>query len=1084
VGKLLVLDARSGVFGHRYDVASQPSSLSASANVQNPEAYVAAVNSNAQHYSNVLAEKSIDSWSASSADLDRDQGEIGSTNKDDFSLSEHQTLSRVLLLIRDNYVEPERIHPQEMFVAALDSVQKLVPEVLVDDHHMPHSVTVAVGSIKKKFELGEIHQVWEVGMALNDIFRFLQHHLPEKQVQRDIEYAAINGMLATLDPHSILLKPENFDEVKLSTRGEFGGLGIVISIRDGGLTVISPIEGSPAANAGIKAKDKIVKIGEESTVNMALDEAVQKLRGQPGSNVTLSVMRKNFTEPKDFILTRALIKIESVTSELLSDGIGYIKIKSFQGNTFKDLQTHLAQLKAKYAQNELKGLILDLRNNPGGLLDQAILVSDRFIDKGPLVITVGEGNRKREVKEAEDTGDENLYPMVVLLNGGSASASEIVAGALKNHNRAVILGQQSFGKGSVQVLYDFKDSSALKLTIAQYLTPGDVSIQSVGIAPDVQVVPAVIEKDNLHVFVDDDAPREKDLEKHLDRQVGSTTSIVDPSRIKITHLMPPDPDGEQKLGEEEVLNMSNTNDFETRLAHEMLVSAQANKHRQKILQSEVDLFKRRVEEEENHIAEQLQKWGVDWAKPPILAKNTNSNVKIFLQVKEEKENTKGKSAQAAASSTARHAAGSAHVLAGSSILLHGSVTNHGDAPLYRVHGETYSDNPFLKNLEFAFGKIPPHETRSWDVRLKVPADMPERIDRIDLKLSDAQGFLAEGKGALLLHVQEPHKVGFAARYQVLADGNKPFDGLLHSQDNVSLRIDLRNTGEAVAQDITLTLKNLSGKAIFLDEGRAKIDTLAPNAVKSVYFHFKTNKIRDLVRLRLSVWDNQYRSILSDRISLPTGKKQVFQAQSQAVSPKPGQRWVPIYSAAHSSSALLGFLPAQSVVAQGGVLGDFARLKLTEEVYGFVPQKLLRKSESLPKPKSNEKSFSAVFPVEAPSIELIKMHQLITQKKNYEITGTIKSNAPLMDIFVFVNDKKVYYHAAPKHALEGSGKRKANHDVKLHLLDKLDYPFHIPMELKAGSNNIVIYARQTKEMVGHKIFTIYKEDAVAPTVVKQ
>lgn len=329
-----------------------------------------------------------------------------------YNLSAHQTLSRVIILLKENYVEPERIKPYDMFIAALDYIQKTIPEVIVDDSEAPRRIKVAVMNNEHVFDLerlGGLDQLWEVTLALRDIFRFIQTYITDPEQRHDIEYAAINGMLSTLDPHSVLLKPESFNEMRLSTRGEFGGLGIVISIRDGGLTVVSPIEDTPAARAGIKAQDQIVKIGEESTVNMGLEEAVERLRGKPGSKINIWVKRKKWTEAKRFVLTRAVIKIQSVASRLLDRGVGYVRIKNFQANTFDDLHAHLEGLRKKN-KGELKGLVLDLRNNPGGLLDQAILVSDRFIDRGPLVITVGEGNRKRDVKSAHAQGYRAAVP--------------------------------------------------------------------------------------------------------------------------------------------------------------------------------------------------------------------------------------------------------------------------------------------------------------------------------------------------------------------------------------------------------------------------------------------------------------------------------------------------------------------------------------------------------------------------------------------------------------------------------------------------------------------------------------------------
>ena len=290
---------------------------------------------------------------------------------------------------------------------------------MVNDAEAPSRITVSVGNVQQAFDLGGLDQLWEVTMGAAGT--------SSASYRRASQIPLSVGTLSTLPstacsprwtPTPCSSSPRALTRVKLSTKGEFGGLGIVISIRDGALTVISPIEGTPASKAGLKAKDRIVKIGEESTINMALDEAVQRLRGKPGSKVAIGIQRKGWTEARKFTLARAVIKIESVTSELLPDGVGYIKIKSFQGNTFDDLQSHLEKLKGKNANTEIKGLVLDLRNNPGGLLDQAILVSDRFIERGPLVITVGEGNRKREVKNAHYSGTESAYPIAVLLNGG------------------------------------------------------------------------------------------------------------------------------------------------------------------------------------------------------------------------------------------------------------------------------------------------------------------------------------------------------------------------------------------------------------------------------------------------------------------------------------------------------------------------------------------------------------------------------------------------------------------------------------------------------------------------------------------
>ena len=303
-------------------------------------------------------------------------------------LTELRVFNKVVLLVKEQYVEPGRIQPKEMLRAALDAVEKGVPEVLVedvDDNTLKVAIGTAAGIEERIFDIHDVTSLWDVSFRLNAIFRFLEPRIATEVDKRDVEYAAINGMLSKLDPHSVLLEPRYSQEMKLSTQGEFGGLGIVISIRDGGLTVISPIDGTPAAKVGIKAQDKIVKIGEESTVNMGLDEAVERLRGKPNTPIVIWMTRKGWEEPRRFELIRAVIRVESVSAERVGD-LAYVKLKQFQGHTAEDVLAGIEMARAK-GKAPLKGVILDLRNNPGGLLDQAIEVSNLFLKDGVIVVT-------------------------------------------------------------------------------------------------------------------------------------------------------------------------------------------------------------------------------------------------------------------------------------------------------------------------------------------------------------------------------------------------------------------------------------------------------------------------------------------------------------------------------------------------------------------------------------------------------------------------------------------------------------------------------------------------------------------------
>ena len=318
-------------------------------------------------------------------------------------------------------------------------------------------------------------------------------------------------MLATLDPHSSFLTPDMFEEMQADTHGEFGGLGLEITIRDQRLQVVSPIEGTPAFAAGIKAGDQIIAIDGQPTQDMEIMEAVGLLRGPSGSAVEITIARPGEKEPLDFSIERAIIQVESVKSHAVNDHYGYARISQFQDRTVDELKTQLEQLRKDVPGGSLPGLILDLRNNPGGLLEQAVAVSDLFLNKGLIVYTEGRETESQFEFSAHAAGTEPDYPLIVLINGGSASASEIVAGALQDHSRAIILGEQSFGKGSVQTIIPLSDKSGLRLTTARYFTPSGRSIQALGITPDIVVsdLPLTPPEQN------EPGLREADLQNHF-----------------------------------------------------------------------------------------------------------------------------------------------------------------------------------------------------------------------------------------------------------------------------------------------------------------------------------------------------------------------------------------------------------------------------------------------------------------------------------------------------------------------------------------------------------------------------------------
>ena len=319
--------------------------------------------------------------------------------------------------------------------------------------------------------------------TFTNILAIVRKNYVDEVNTKELMTGAINGMLNSMDPHSGYLTPELYKELQMDTQGRFGGLGIEITVRNGMLTVVSPIEDTPAFRAGIKAGDQIFKIDDEFTKDMNLMQAVKKMRGLKGSKLNLSIKREGVPDLLNFSIVRDTIRVQSVRSRVLEEGYAYIRLAQFQERSDRDLQKALEKLSSE--KGGVKGLVLDLRNNPGGLLTQAVRVADLFLDSGMIVYTEGRLESQKQKYFARKEGSWTEFPIVVLVNGGSASASEIVAGALQDHKRAVILGTKTFGKGSVQTILPLDDNSALRLTTARYFTPKGRSIQATGIVPDI-----------------------------------------------------------------------------------------------------------------------------------------------------------------------------------------------------------------------------------------------------------------------------------------------------------------------------------------------------------------------------------------------------------------------------------------------------------------------------------------------------------------------------------------------------------------------------------------------------------------------
>jgi carboxyl-terminal processing protease len=366
------------------------------------------------------------------------------------------------------------------------------------------------------------------------VLHFVEQNYVEEVKNRQLIQGAIKGMLETLDPHSNFLTAEVFRDMKIETSGKFGGIGIEIGMKDNVLTVVTPIEDTPAWKAGIKPNDRILKIDGESTKGMTLADGVAKMRGKKGQAITLTLGKEGSSATHDIKIIRELIKIQSVKSELLESSYGYVRLTNFNETAARDVKKAIEELDRKSEKEggtKLKGLVFDLRYNPGGLLDQAVDVTSLFIDEGVVVSTIGRNKDQKEVRHAAKGQASRDLLLAVLVNGSSASASEIVAGALQDHNRALVLGQPTFGKGSVQTILDLGQDMGLKLTVARYYTPSGKSIQEKGVTPDV-LLEDLDSKMLASVRRQARSVREKDLKRHMTHPDGDSGAKNAQSAVK------------------------------------------------------------------------------------------------------------------------------------------------------------------------------------------------------------------------------------------------------------------------------------------------------------------------------------------------------------------------------------------------------------------------------------------------------------------------------------------------------------------------------------------------------------------------
>lgn len=816
-------------------------------------------------------------WGANGQQPAIDKPEIevkAAANDDDLNPKKLRLMQFALIFLNARYVEPARIDWQKMTAYAIDALQNMVPEVVahfdkrIDDK--PTSVQVRVGTKTRDFDLSQATSLSRSYGTAESVFNFVVANLIEPKDEDELEYAMINGMFSTLDPHTNLLPPYAFEDV-MTGNGGFAGCGFVVGVRDENLVVISPMEGAPAWKAGIKAGDVIVRIDDESTENMPLQDAVDRLRGDAGTPVTIYVKRRGWIEPRPIEMIREVIRVKSVTSHaFVKDKIGYIKIKSFDQTTAQEVVTHLSSLASSFGKDtkSMRGLIIDLRNNSGGLLNQSIEIAELFLKRNETIVSVeGPTPATKESTKARRDGAHIDYPIAVLINVGSASASEIVAGALQYHRRATIIGQRSFGKGSVQILKDNPDGSAIKITSAQYLTPGDISIQGVGIVPDIELVASYVESDALSLMESQRARRESSLEQSLHSDKTTTRTVAQ----SLHYIYRENVDDEKRAKELGLskFDLRSTEDYtpddEIDLARRYLAQAKSNDAAEILMQS-APFFEKQHDDYIKSLAIAFKKLGIDWA--PI-----DSDCNRF------EWGLKYDDAQVKMGETLEfHADGVERPL---TMWVKNTCEN---GSLSQMSAALSSNNIAFDEREFAFGKIAPGATREWPVRIKIPKSMSARDDKVVVNFyKNAETALSHSSFRAKIIQTERPKFNYAYWIDDVRRGNA--DGRLSRGESVDMYVRVENKGNVVAKKVKVHIANESGSGVLLVKGSATIDGLPPGASQIVKLAFDVSKERpqkppskrikrdkpfnpDEASFRLSIADEAFDSSIEQDVVFP------------------------------------------------------------------------------------------------------------------------------------------------------------------------------------------------------------------------
>ncbi|MBN2723017.1 MAG: PDZ domain-containing protein [Deltaproteobacteria bacterium] len=936
-------------------------------------------------------------------------------------------LITTISLLRANYYDPTKLKPSEMLDAGMDQLQTTIASVAWQKKS--GEISVQVDSKSRNFPVKDIKTLGSLRDLGSDIIEFVLVEMKKQGASEDeLEdalYGFINGMLSALDPYSVIIKPKLQDDFEMHTKGAYGGVGMVLSMKEWELTVVNPYKDQPAWNVGLREGDKILRIDDYSTVNMKLQHAVDLIRGPENTTVDIYIRQKDKKELKKFVVTRKRINIKSVSSKLLPGNILYLRIAHFIPSTVSDMTAKFKE--AERTSGKVKGIILDLVENPGGLLPQSIHVANAFLEKGVIVSTEGAPGTQKKVfhatKENTITADT---PMIVLVNGGSASASEIVSGSLKNLDRALIMGETTFGKGTVQQIFSKdKNFPILKMTIRQYLTAGDVSIQQVGVVPHVRVVPVGIFNGVSSLFWPD-----------IPREIHKRTRAIKSDKVR-----PPEkPRYEIRYfkSKTEKRNIKNSVDdfaadpYLVDLARNILLKA-SGPTASSILEKATELIESVKANEEANLIEDLKKYQVDWATM------TSSTLKPEISIEPRFCEVADKKCSRPVSL----------VLPGKETRFSIKVKNVSDRTASRLYAVIKSPASYLDQKEFLFGTLKKGQTGEWGNVFTIPERSADEVEPYTVVLYEAtRGVISEKK--FYLKSKRLPKPVLQISYAYTDEGPLS-DGCLDNGEDVKIFMNVKNVGEGSASSPVLRLINHSGKRLYINEGRLLPKELKPGKETMAVFTFRAKDVSKPLKIELDVYDMTSRTGVSRTVILPqclqklkfTKEDRILQFDSEISG------WSDPMLKGHMVGKLLKQYKILSSVK------NVCKLQIPNGPDLFVNCNDGKPIDKMVSPGA-VKWYAHIVP---PVIRVSKFPEAITSKSQIQISGNVAHPEKIRDFYILVSSvesetgrKKVYFKAA-----KGA---------------YLDFDAKIPLE--KGLNNILLIGRYDKDLFSHVLFSVVRE----------